>query len=74
MKKRKETKIKCECPEKGIVSPEREFMYSRKEKVGMNHEPNKFKGTNNIKLYKRENEKLYLCSCCNLNRDVETNL
>ena len=46
----KNKKIKCECPEKGIVLPEREFMYSDEEKSGMNHEPGKCLGTNEIKV------------------------
>lgn len=56
--------IKCQCPDEGIVPPEGESMYSEEEKTGMNHEPNKCKGTNDIQLYKRKGKTLYLCSCC----------
>ena len=57
---------KCECPEKSKVSPNKEYMYSAEEKSGMNHEPNKCKGTNKIKTYLRDGKKLKLCSCCNV--------
>ena len=56
--------IKCQCPILGYVSTERESQYTKEEKSGMNHKPNKCKGTNNIKPYKRNGKKLYLCSCC----------
>lgn len=66
-------KIKCQCPEKGVTPPERESMYAPEEKSGMNHEPNKCNGTNEIKLYERDGRKLYLCSCCYLSGDKEIN-
>ncbi len=61
----------CECPQKGVVPREREFMYTEEEKSGMNHEPNKCNGTNEIKKYKRDDKELYLCSCCYLFGDIE---
>lgn len=64
----KKTK-KCQCPDKGVVPPEREILYSSEEKSGMNHEPGKCLGTNEIKLYDRNGKKLYLCSCCCLSGD-----
>lgn len=69
-------KIKCQCPELGIVPKEREFMYLEAEKSGMNHKPNQCKGTNEIKLYNRGGKKLYLCSCCNMSDDklIKNNL
>ena len=66
--------IKCECPEEGAVPLEREHKYSKEEKSGMNHKPNKCKGTNNIKKYRRGDKELYLCSCCNLFEDIEIRL
>lgn len=65
-----ENQIHCQCPEKSEVPPEREHLYSEEEKIGMNHEPNKCKGTNEIKQYKRGDKEIYLCSCCNLSSDV----
>ena len=62
-------KLKCQCPVKSYTSPEREHEYLPEEKSGMNHEPNKCKGTNNIQLYERDGKKLYLCSCCYLSDD-----
>lgn len=67
------SKIKCECDVKSFVPPEREHNYSDEEKLGMNHEPNECKGTNKIKLYKRNGKKIYLCSCCNSFEDKEIN-
>ena len=61
--------IKCQCPIKGSVPPEIEYMYSEEEKIGMNHEPNECKCTNNIKKYKRGDKELYLCSCCVIEGD-----
>lgn len=61
----------CECPEKGFVPPARYYQYSEEEQAGMNHEPNKCKGTFNIKKYKRGDKELYLCSCCWLFGDEE---
>ena len=65
--------IKCECPEVGQVSSGDEGMYSPEEKSGMNHKPNECKGTNKIKLHKRDGKKLYLCSCCNMPGDELVN-
>lgn len=62
----KEKKLKCECPEKAYVSPEREYQYSEEEKAGMNHEPNKCKGTYKLKKYKRDGKIIVLCSCCTM--------
>lgn len=69
MKNKKQ--IRCQCPETGSVSSEAKCLYSKAEKSGMNHLPNECKGTNNIKLYKRGEKFLYLCSCCNILGDVE---
>jgi len=57
---------KCECPELGATPMGLESWYSEEEKSGMNHAPNKCKGTNRILQYDRGNKKLYLCSCCHL--------
>lgn len=62
---------KCQCPETGEVSPERESMYSEAEKSGMNHKPYECKGTNEVKQYERQEKKLWLCSCCNMPGDKE---
>lgn len=65
-------KIRCQCPKLGEVLPEREYLYAVEEKSGMNHKPNKCKGTNNIKKYRRgDNTEVYLCSCCTTIDDVE---
>ena len=66
----KEKKLKCECDDTGIVTPDREYQYSEEEKSGMNHAPNKCKGTNEIKKYKRNGKVLWLCSCCDMFSDV----
>lgn len=63
--------IKCQCPIKAEVSIGRECLYSDEEKTGMNHEPNKCLGTNDIKKYRRGKLELYLCSCCFLSGDIE---
>ena len=55
---------KCECPIKASVVMKDEGMYSEEEKGGMNHAPGKCKGTNDIKLYKRGDKELNLCSRC----------
>lgn len=67
--KKKEIKHKCECPEKGTAT--NKYLYSPEEYSGMTHEPKKCKGTNDIRLYKRDNKKLWLCSCCYLFGDKE---
>lgn len=56
---------KCQCPEFADATSN-EWMYSEEEKSGMNHQPNKCKGTNEIKKWLRDGKELYLCSCCNL--------
>ena len=61
----------CECPYKVRVEKWLETLYSEEEKSGMNHEPNKCKGTNNLKQYIRNGKRLWLCSCCCLFGDVE---
>ena len=63
--------VKCECNRTGNVSPERESMYSNKEKSGMNHKPGECKGTNEVKLYLRRGKKIWLCSCCSMPGDEE---
>ena len=65
--------MKCQCPEKGEVPVYREDQYSDEEKSGMNHKPNECKGTNEVKLYVRDEKKLWLCSCCNVMGDTELN-
>ena len=60
----KNKKLKCECSERGEVSPDKEIQYSDAEKSGMNHEPNECKGTNEIRTYIRDGKELNLCSCC----------
>ncbi len=62
-------KIKCECPFESNVPIEAQMLYSEEEKSGMIHEPNKCNGTNKIRRYRRGEEELYLCSCCNLPGD-----
>lgn len=62
---------KCECPETGRVDKWREQFYSSAEKSGMNHLPNKCKGTNDLKKYKRGEKELTLCSCCRMPFDIE---
>ena len=64
---------RCECPTKGFVYPSDESMYSEEERSGMNHKPNECQGTNEVKLYKRGDRKLWLCSCCYLGGDEEVN-
>lgn len=63
---KKDVNHKCECPEKGMVSKDRECLYSKEEKSGMNHAPGKCKGTHDVRLYSRDGVKLWLCSCCTL--------
>lgn len=56
---------KCECDEKGRLKSGWEWSYdSKKELPFVNHEPNKCKCTNNLKEYKRDGKKIWLCSCC----------
>ena len=65
-------KIKCQCPDTAdankMIYP---LDFSKEEKLGMFHEPNKCKCTNDLKLYKRGNKKLWLCSCCHIFGDEE---
>jgi len=68
---KKNKRVRCQCPEEGFVSLEREHEYKYEEKSGMNHKPNKCKGTNDIKKYRRGDKELYLCTCCYLAGDVE---
>mgnify|MGYP001587406960 CR=1 FL=1 len=63
--------LKCQCDSLAQVEQEREHLYSDEEKSGMNHKPNKCKGTNNIKKYRRGDKELYLCSCCDLFEDIK---
>ena len=68
---KREIKAKCQCPELAKVLPEKEHLYSEKEKSGMNHKPNECKGTNELKLYRRgDGTTLWLCSCCTSFGDV----
>jgi len=61
---------RCECPAVSSVPKSRESEYSKEEKSGMNHKPNKCPCTNEVKKYKRGNKILYLCSCCHLTGDI----
>ena len=45
--------------------------YSKEEKLGMNHEPNKCLCINRLKQYKRRDKILWLCSCCHLSGDED---
>ena len=63
--------LKCQCDILSQVEQEREHLYSEEEKVAMNHEPNKCKGTYGLKKYKRKGKELWLCSACNLFGDKQ---
>lgn len=71
MEEKQSTNITCECPSVSFMPSEYEVLYSKEEKEGINHEPNKCKGTNEIKPYKRGTKILYLCSCCNVFGDIQ---
>jgi len=62
---------RCECPERANVMPNMIDWYSKEEKLGMNHEPNKCLCINRLKQYKRRDKILWLCSCCHLPGDEE---
>ncbi len=62
---------KCECPIDDNVTGTMEKFYSEEEKSGMNHKPGECKGTYDLKRYKRDDRKLWLCSCCSFSGDVE---
>lgn len=61
---------RCECPETGTGDAP-EWMYSKEELIGRVHKPNKCKCVVELKLYKRNNKKLWLCSYCFMPGDVE---
>jgi hypothetical protein len=64
--------MRCQCPDVGAVPQNREYLYDKEERAGMNHKPNECNGTHNIKVYVRDgNDILTLCSCCHIKgRDV----
>lgn len=58
---------RCECDHIGMVEPERLHEYDPvTERPFVNHEPGKCRCTNDLRLYSREGETLWLCSICNL--------
>lgn len=64
-------KIKCECPTQATQNPiSIAIGYLPEEEIAREHEPNKCKGTYELKLYKRKGKKLYLCSACCLSQDI----
>jgi RNA polymerase-binding transcription factor DksA len=55
----------CECPTRGELQEGMASWYDKeKELPFVNHETNKCKCTNDIKLYERNGKKLWLCSNC----------
>ena len=70
MGKRIEETLRCQCPETGYVTANRLIMYDVvKERPYVNHKPGECKCTNDIRLYNRNGELLYLCSCCYMSND-----
>lgn len=61
---------KCECDEMSIIPPDMEHLYSEEEKPGMNHKPNKCKGTYKLKRFRRNDKIIFLCSCCCMFGDI----
>lgn len=62
--------IKCECPDTGKLHDGMEGMYdSVFELPFVEHNPGECKCTNGIRLYRRGNKDLWLCSCCSLGSD-----
>lgn len=63
---------KCQCDKRGRLFADMAWMYDKKKELPfVDHEPNKCKCKNELKLYIRNGEKLYLCSNCNLETDKE---
>ena len=67
-------KRKCQCPEKGILSPTMEGWYDQElELPFVNHEENKCECKNELKQFVREGKKLWPCSNCRLPGDKKVN-
>ncbi len=60
----------CQCPDDSMDNPNPPSAYLDEEQNGRCHEPNKCPCTNDVFLYKRGEQKLWLCSCCNLSGDI----
>lgn len=59
--------LQCECPYVGEVTPERMRDYDEQlEQPFVNHEPGQCRCTNDIRLYRREDARLWLCSICTM--------
>ena len=62
---------RCECDQdsRGNMNPG--TMYGPEERKAMRHAPGECPGDYGVKLYQRGDRQLWLCSCCNLGRDIE---
>lgn len=60
----------CECDFVGFVEPERLCEYDAEtERPFVNHKPHECLCTNNLRLFRRGDRTIWLCSCCNTSRD-----
>jgi hypothetical protein len=64
--------MKCECPDKGVLNPAIASMYDPYAELPfVEHAPGKCRCTNDLKLYRRGEKTLWLCSCCITTKDYE---
>lgn len=61
-------KSKCQCPEQAMATVPASW-YEPQELKAREHTPNKCPGDYEVWLYQRDEEQLWLCSCCCLHGD-----
>jgi hypothetical protein len=62
------TETRCECPDTGGIGLGLSW-YEPQEYKALNHPKGVCPGDFGIRLYERKGQRLWLCSCCNLNSD-----
>ena len=60
---------RCECPSEATGAMPISW-YQEEEMSGRIHAPNQCAGTFQLAQYQRGKDILWLCSCCNLSRDI----
>lgn len=61
----------CQCPDEGVQDPRVGWYDPTTEWPFVRHEPGACKCTNDIALYRRGGEMIWLCSCCCLPSDEQ---
>lgn len=63
--------LQCQCDQEGLLNRAMAHWYDPETELPfVDHQPGGCRCTNELKQYRREDQVLWLCSCCHLSGDV----